>query len=512
MAAIDFPNSPSNNDIFTSQGKSWKYNGVKGVWKTVSTTTTANLQALGESVIPSANVTYDLGSSTNAFRDLYLSGSSINLGEAEITASGSSIVLPAGSQVGGITLGTGGATQYANTSLLPKVNLTAGQFAFVGNTLFMTNGQGWYSVALINQTPSLTLSTSSISLGVSGNTINFTFTATDPDGPTPTVTATTTANTSQANVTLHSANSTVTVENLSADAFTANVTITATDGINQTFETVTLTVSYANYDLSTYSLTSSREVATAYSITREGSVWVDPAGNYFAGVGRTDLTVRIFNSTNGEIASGSQYRTFGISGTATYPGGIFIHPNGSKLWVFDGGGSENLYSWDLSTPFDVSTASNLSTVTLNDISAASYGGTFAFSSDGSYMWSDGGGTVGITSWSLSTPYDASSRTVIRNSYITTSLEWGSNQAHMSTFSPDGTHWIVYGGDANNGNAKSIFAYSLSTPYDPSTTSTLVGKTTVNNQGGGYNNNGIHFVNDAVTFYDRNFGYYRQYSG
>jgi len=436
-----------------------------------------------------------------------LTGDTLSVGNTTITGTGVT--------VGGtpLTGGSGGATQYANTASLPKQDLTFGEFALVGNTLFITNGVGWYSVALINQSPSLSISVSDISLGSTGNTINFTYTATDPDGPTPTVSMTTTANTSQANVTLYNANSTVTVENLSADAYSANIVLTATDGIDQTFGTVTLNVAYANYDLSTYSLTSSREVATAYSITREGSVWVDPAGNYFAGVGRTDFTVRIFNSTNGEIANGGQYRFFSLSGTGpSYPGGIFIHPNGSKLWIFDGSGSENLYSWDLSTPFDVSTASNVSNVTLNDISAASYGGTFAFSSDGSYMWSDGGGTVGITSWSLSTPYDASSRTVIRNSYITTSLEWGSNQAHMSTFSPDGTHWIVYGGDANNGNAKSIFAYSLSTPYDPSTTSTLVGKTTVNNQGGGYNNNGIHFVNDAVTFYDRNFGYYRQYSG
>jgi len=140
---------------------------------------------------------------------------------------------------------SGGATQYANTSLLPKTGLTAGEFAFVGNTLFMTNGQGWYSVALINQSPSLSISVSDISLGGNGNTINFTYTATDPDGPTPTVTAELIgANTSQANVNLYTANSTVTVENLSVDGYSANILLTATDGIDQTFGTVTLSVSF----------------------------------------------------------------------------------------------------------------------------------------------------------------------------------------------------------------------------------------------------------------------------
>jgi hypothetical protein len=58
-------------------------------------------------VIPSTNIAYDLGSSSFRFRDLYLSGSSIILGSATITATGSTVNLPAGSTVGGIVLGSG---------------------------------------------------------------------------------------------------------------------------------------------------------------------------------------------------------------------------------------------------------------------------------------------------------------------------------------------------------------------------------------------------------------------
>ena len=58
-------------------------------------------------VIPSTNIAYDLGSSSFRFRDLYLSGSSIILGSATITATGSAVNLPAGSTVNGITLGSG---------------------------------------------------------------------------------------------------------------------------------------------------------------------------------------------------------------------------------------------------------------------------------------------------------------------------------------------------------------------------------------------------------------------
>lgn len=59
---------------------------------------------VGTHVIPNADVTYDLGSSSNRFRDLYLSGSSIKLGDATITATGTAVNLPAGSTVNGIPL------------------------------------------------------------------------------------------------------------------------------------------------------------------------------------------------------------------------------------------------------------------------------------------------------------------------------------------------------------------------------------------------------------------------
>lgn len=58
-------------------------------------------------IVPNANEAYDLGSVSNRFRDLYLSGSSIELGSATITATGSAVNLPAGSTINGTPIGTG---------------------------------------------------------------------------------------------------------------------------------------------------------------------------------------------------------------------------------------------------------------------------------------------------------------------------------------------------------------------------------------------------------------------
>lgn len=61
-------------------------------------------------IIPNSNETYDIGSATNRFKDLYLSGTSLFLGNAQITASGSTIDLPAGSTVDGVLIGSGTGT------------------------------------------------------------------------------------------------------------------------------------------------------------------------------------------------------------------------------------------------------------------------------------------------------------------------------------------------------------------------------------------------------------------
>ena len=53
----------------------------------------ANLQSITTNLIPSANVTYDLGTSERAFRDLYLSGNTITLGDQTISTTSNTVVI-----------------------------------------------------------------------------------------------------------------------------------------------------------------------------------------------------------------------------------------------------------------------------------------------------------------------------------------------------------------------------------------------------------------------------------
>ena len=96
--------------------------------------------SVGGDIIPDTDVVYDLGSPTFRFRDLYLSGSSIKLGAATITATGTAVNLPAGSTIGGSAIGIPGgdlnvnivaddSTVIVNTT----TEVVTAQGGFVGN-------------------------------------------------------------------------------------------------------------------------------------------------------------------------------------------------------------------------------------------------------------------------------------------------------------------------------------------------------------------------------------------
>ena len=86
--AVDFPANPADGDEFVSGIRTYIYDGTKGKWNVKVPGSTYAFNALGaisDHIIPSADITYDLGSATYRFRDLYLSGNSIQLGNRTIS-------------------------------------------------------------------------------------------------------------------------------------------------------------------------------------------------------------------------------------------------------------------------------------------------------------------------------------------------------------------------------------------------------------------------------------------
>jgi len=96
-------------------------------------------------IIPSEDVTYDLGSSSYRFRDLYLSGNTIDLGGATISYDGTNL------HMGAIKMdpsGTGANMMPSGTTAERPVSPTAGMFRFnetTGEPEWYSPAAGWLS-------------------------------------------------------------------------------------------------------------------------------------------------------------------------------------------------------------------------------------------------------------------------------------------------------------------------------------------------------------------------------
>jgi len=90
-------------------------------------------------IIPTANITYDLGTSTNRFRDLYLSGNTIKLGDSNISSNTTTVTILNGS--GGQLIIGGNST--VNTADLSTNSIANGN----SNVIVTANGNVSTSVA-----------------------------------------------------------------------------------------------------------------------------------------------------------------------------------------------------------------------------------------------------------------------------------------------------------------------------------------------------------------------------
>jgi len=112
-----------------------------GLLSVTGTATIGGNVNLSGSIIPSSNITYDLGSPTNRFRTLYISGNTIDMGGAKITTdatSGGFALVPPPTTDNPNPVGT----VFSPTGAISTINTTAGIIAAGAINTSINNNQG----------------------------------------------------------------------------------------------------------------------------------------------------------------------------------------------------------------------------------------------------------------------------------------------------------------------------------------------------------------------------------
>jgi len=131
-----------------------------------------------------------------------------------------------------------GVTEYATVDSLPTSGNSTGDQALVTGTnrLYIWNGSGWYNIALINTTPSISGVSSAYTLATDGTATTVTITATDPEGLPIIYSIASDTSGNVATVTQGTGSNTnvftITPSTTPANAGTFSLTFRASDGVN----------------------------------------------------------------------------------------------------------------------------------------------------------------------------------------------------------------------------------------------------------------------------------------
>jgi sugar lactone lactonase YvrE len=226
-----------------------------------------------------------------------------------------------------------------------------------------------------------------------------------------------------------------------------------------------------------------------------GAEELSPEGIFFKPDG-TKMYITGFNgdevneynlSTAWDISTASYLQNFSVATQATSPTDLFFKPDGTKMYVLDnpGTGTDYIYEYDLSTPWDISTASYLQFRAVTE--ETSPDGIF-FKPDGTKMYVTGATGDDVNEYNLSTAWDITSETFVQTFSV------ASQEINPSSlfFKDDGTTMYVIGTTSSNVNQ-----YALATPWDISTAS-YVQNFSVAGQGTGAQ--GIFFKPDGTQFF------------
>ena len=252
-------------------------------------------------------------------------------------------------------------------------------------------------------------------------------------------------------------------------------------------------LSYAYYDAPeglAWDISTAAYANKSFSVVGQeatpNDVFFKPDGTKMYITGLTGDDVNEYDlSTAWDVSSASFLQLFSVAAQATSPQGLFFKPDGTKMYIV-GSNSDSVYEYDLSTAWDVSTASYLQNFSV--AAQETQPSSVFFKPDGTKMYVSGYTGRDVNEYDLSTAWDVSTASFLQ---LFSVLAQGFYPAGLS-FKPDGTKmYIVDWGDDE------VDEYDLSTAWDVSTASFLQSFSVAAQDG---SPQGLFFKPDGSVFY------------
>ncbi|MEP0367419.1 MAG: hypothetical protein ABJN36_12405 [Cyclobacteriaceae bacterium] len=217
-------------------------------------------------------------------------------------------------------------------------------------------------------------------------------------------------------------------------------------------------------DVNEYSLSSAWELSSAnfdHSFSVQGQE-SNPSGLQFdtSGVkmyvsGYSSDSVHEYDlSSPWDVSSASFNHSFSVSAQTSYPYGLLFKPDGSRLYILSN--NRDIHEFSMSTAWDISTATFLLTVSTTSYTSSSYG--MFFKDDGYELFvMQDFRSARIASCSLSSPWDLSTLSFVQSSVPVIGYAY---YLFANCFSSNGDKMYLstfYG--------EAVIEYNLTTPWD-----------------------------------------------
>ena len=262
---------------------------------------------------------------------------------------------------------------------------------------------------------------------------------------------------------------------------TSKLQVQGSTNINNTLP---VTVSYA----SSFSVSAQETTPEDVSFSNDGKTM------YVLGGNGDDITYYTL-STPWDITTSTFVSQYSVAGQLTLPFGLYFKPDGTKFYVVGtagvGAAATSVNQYTCSTPWNLTTAS-YDSVSFSVISQDNFPRGVEFKPDGTKMYVVSAGSDTIYQYSLSTPWNVSTASYDSISFLVSAQE---TVPQSIRFSLDGTKLLLTGTNADN-----INYYTLSTPWDVSSTSFVGIITSLSSVIGEGNPVGLYWKPDGSKLY------------